>query len=57
MELSMQLQQKLQLKLTLTPQQKQSLDILSYSMNDLIAHIKDQADANPLMELAPAPEA
>ena len=56
MELSMQLQQKLQLKLALTPQQKQSLDILSYSMNDLIAHIKDQADANPLMELALAPD-
>ncbi|MEK4228068.1 RNA polymerase factor sigma-54 [Solibacillus sp. FSL H8-0538] len=55
MELSMQLQQKQQLNLALTPQLKQSLDILSYSMNDLITHIKEQAEANPLMELEPSP--
>lgn len=48
----MQLQPDLQLKLALTPELKQSLDILSYSMTDLISHIKEQAEGNPLMELS-----
>lgn len=47
----MRLQQKLEAKLLLSPQLKQSLEILRYSMQDLEAYIREEANANPLIEL------
>ena len=51
MDLSLRLQQKLETKMLLTPQLKQSLEILKYSMQDLETFIRDEANANPLIEL------
>ncbi|MCH7321262.1 RNA polymerase factor sigma-54 [Solibacillus sp. MA9] len=54
MEYSMHQQQALQLKLAITPSLRQSLDILSYTVSDLITHIQQQAEANPLMDVSTA---
>ncbi|MFC7687973.1 RNA polymerase factor sigma-54 [Ureibacillus sp. GCM10028918] len=51
METSLHLQQKLETKLSLTPQVKQSLEILKYSVAELEHFIRDEANANPLIEL------
>lgn len=51
MQYNMQFQQKLEMKLSLTPQLKQSLTLLQYSMQELVDYIKDQANSNPLIEL------
>lgn len=51
MDLSLNLQQKLETKLALTPQLKQSLEILKFSMQELETYIKETANANPLIEL------
>lgn len=47
----MQQMQALELRLSLTPAMRQSLDILSYSMSDLASYIQQQAELNPLMEI------
>lgn len=47
----MGLQQKLETKMALTPQLKQSLEILQYSLQELETYIREQADSNPLIEL------
>lgn len=51
MNLHLGLQQKLAAKLALTPQLKQSLEILKLSMQELEVHIREQANSNPLIEL------
>lgn len=51
MEASFHLQQKLETKLSLTPQVKQSLEILKYSLEELDQFIREEANANPLIEL------
>ncbi|TSI08277.1 RNA polymerase factor sigma-54 [Lysinibacillus sp. BW-2-10] len=51
MDLSMQQQQKLDMKLALTPQIKQSLEILKFSMEELENFIREEANSNPLIEL------
>ncbi|MDI9502626.1 MAG: hypothetical protein QM287_06020, partial [Bacillota bacterium] len=38
-------------KLTLTPELKQSIEILRYSLDDLAAFVREQALENPMMEL------
>ena len=45
------LQQKLENKLSLTPQVKQSLEILKFSLEELEQFIREEANANPLIEL------
>lgn len=47
----MQLQQKMETKLALAPQLKQSLSILKFSMHELENYIRDEANANPLIEI------
>lgn len=51
MDLSLHLQQKAEMNLALTPQLKQSLEILKYSMQELENYIREEANANPLIEL------
>ncbi|MDN4494646.1 RNA polymerase factor sigma-54 [Ureibacillus aquaedulcis] len=51
METSLHFVQKLENKLSLTPQVKQSLEILKYSSEELEHFIKEEANANPLIEL------
>ncbi|MCM3389605.1 RNA polymerase factor sigma-54 [Ureibacillus chungkukjangi] len=51
MEASLNMQQKLETKLSLTPQARQSLEILKYSLVELENFIKEEAEANPLIEL------
>lgn len=51
METSLNLQQKLENKLSLTPQVKQSLEILKYSLEELEQFIREEANANPLIDL------
>lgn len=51
MEASLNLQQKLETKLSLTPQVRQSLEILKFSLEELENFIREEADANPLIEL------
>lgn len=51
MEASLNLQQKLENKLSLTPHVKRSLEILKYSMEDLEHFIREEANANPLIEM------
>jgi len=50
-DVSLHLQQRLDTKLALTPQLKQSLDILKYSLEELEHFIREEANANPLIEL------
>lgn len=47
----MGLQQKLETKMALTPQLKQSLEILQYSLQELEMYIREEANSNPLIEL------
>ncbi|WP_052129939.1 RNA polymerase factor sigma-54 [Ureibacillus sinduriensis] len=51
MEVSLHLQHKLETKLSLTPYVKQSLEILKYSLEELEHIIREEANANPLIEL------
>ncbi|MGE7667485.1 RNA polymerase factor sigma-54 [Ureibacillus composti] len=51
MDLSMHLQQKMETKLALSPQLKQALSILKFSMQELENYIRDEANANPLIEI------
>lgn len=51
MHMSLSQQQALQLKLAITPTLRQSLDILSYGMQDLLSFIQEQAETNPLLEI------
>ncbi|WP_233549516.1 RNA polymerase factor sigma-54 [Lysinibacillus yapensis] len=49
--MSMHLQQKLEAKLVLTPQLKQSLEVLKLSVEELESYIREEANSNPLIEL------
>jgi len=49
--MSLNLQQNLETKLSLTPQVIQSLEILSFSLEELENFIKKEAESNPLIEL------
>ena len=51
MEASLNLQQKLENRLSLTPQVKQSLEILKFPIGELEQFIWDEANGNPLIEL------
>ncbi|WP_168193761.1 RNA polymerase factor sigma-54 [Lysinibacillus sp. SGAir0095] len=51
MEASLNLQQKLETKLAITPELRQSLEILSFSLEELENFIREEANANPLIEL------
>ncbi|WP_071393967.1 RNA polymerase factor sigma-54 [Bacillus tuaregi] len=51
MQLGMELNQYQTLKLTLTPELRQSINILQYSSHELIDFIKQQAVENPLLEV------
>lgn len=51
MELGLDLSQKQTLKLTLTPELQQSINILKYSSIELIDFLYDQANDNPLLEI------
>nr|WP_106782310.1 RNA polymerase factor sigma-54 [Lysinibacillus timonensis] len=51
MDLSVHLQQKLEQKHMLTPQLKQSLDILKFSMQELEDYIRNEANGNPLIDI------
>lgn len=46
----MNLQQKLETKYILNQQQKHSLEILKYSMQELVDYIHDEVNANPVLE-------
>ncbi|BDH60005.1 RNA polymerase sigma-54 factor [Lysinibacillus sp. PLM2] len=50
MALSMNLQQKLETKFILNQQQKFSLEILKYSMQELVDYIHDEVNSNPILE-------
>ena len=50
-EASLNLQQKLETKLSLSPQVRRSLEILKYSLVELENFIRTEADTNPLIEL------
>ena len=51
MEASLDMQQRLETKLSLTPQVRQSLEILKYSLVELENIIRETAEENPLIEL------
>ncbi len=51
MDASLNLQQKLENKLLLTPQIKQALKILKFSLEELEHFIREEATGNPLIEL------
>ncbi|WP_394235271.1 RNA polymerase factor sigma-54 [Niallia oryzisoli] len=51
MQLGMNLNQYQSLKLTLTPELRQSINILQYSSHELIDYLKQQAVENPLLEI------
>ena len=51
MKAYLNLQQKLENRLSLTPQVKQSLEILKFSIGELEQFIRDEANGNPLIEL------
>jgi len=51
MQFGMELNQYQSLKLTLTPELRQSINILQYSSHELIDFLKQQAVENPLLEI------
>ena len=51
MDASLDMQQRLETKLSLTPQVMQSLEILKYSLEELEQYLREEAEANPLIEL------
>ncbi|WP_057913996.1 RNA polymerase factor sigma-54 [Peribacillus muralis] len=52
MQVSFELHLKQSLKLSLTPELKQAINILQYSTHELLDFLKEQANENPILEMA-----
>ncbi|MGE7877758.1 RNA polymerase factor sigma-54 [Peribacillus muralis] len=54
MQAGFELHLKQSLKLSLTPELQQAINILQYSTHELIDFLQEQANENPVLEMAPA---
>lgn len=52
MQLGFELHQKQALKLALTPELQQSINILQYSALELIDFLRQQSNENPILEIS-----